>query len=645
MFINNVLIIVLTCLSFSCGDKDNSPDTTPQGSMISDVYIEQTLMLYESKTVTILGKGFQSGDILVFDSGANKYNIPLSDIKETSVSFTVPKELVDGKYIIWIKRGDRAETLGTTTIKASLLFNVPDKAGATVKGVVFCGAAPVKGVRVSDGIRTTVTDDNGFYWLDSDKSTKNVFYTIPSGYEPAGTNNVTPGFWAAFRIDKDVCEQHDFELVRVDNDRHIVLAAADFHLAGRSSTKDLQQFNDGFMVDVNKFVSENKGTCIYTLVLGDITWDRFWYSHDYDLFSYKNTVLSYPTPMFHVMGNHDNDCYIPEDFGAEAAYRNALGPTYYSMNLGKVHYVMLDNTVFINEGGKQGTMGDRNYQKHLTANQLNWLKEDLAAVSKNTPVVVGFHCQTHRNDNSTFTNNNSFSPASKRDEFMQCFSGFSNVHFLSGHTHLNTTMILNNNIIEHNTAAVSETWWWSGALSPQSICTDGTPSGYGVYQMNGTDINWYYKGIGKSKDKQFRAYDMNVIKSFFSHTDVMDKLKKYGFRKDQPNDYISVESNMVYLNIWNYDLKWKISVKENGKELSVKRIYQRDPLHTITFDLPRVEQGEAPDDGWATCLNTHMFEVKTEKADSSLEIVVTDRFGNEYKETMIRPKAFTTTME
>jgi len=646
MIINNILIIVFSLLSFACGDQDNNPEVTVNGNMISDVYIEQTMMLYENKNVTILGKGFKSGDILVLESGAGKYTTSLSDINANYASFYVPENLSDGKYNISVKRGERLQLLGTTIIKVSLLFDVPDKDNTTVKGVVFCGTKPVKGVRVSDGIETTVTNDDGFYWLNSDKSTKCVFYTIPSGYEPVSGNNITPGFWVALKQDKTVCEQHNFELVKVDNNKHIVLAAADFHLANRSSTKDIQQFRNGFLADVNKFVSENNGTRIYTLVLGDITWDRFWYSHNYDLFSYKTTMLSYPTPLFHVMGNHDNDPYIANDFGAEAAYRQALGPTYYSMDLGKVHYIMLDNTVFINDGGAQGTIGDRNYQKYLTENQLKWLKDDIAAIKSNiTPIIVGFHCQTHKNNNELFVNTNSFSPASKRDEFMNCFSGFSNVHFLSGHTHLNATMVLNNNIIEHNTAAVSETWWWSGALSPQSICTDGTPSGYGVYQMNGTDVNWYYKGIGKQKGKQFRAYDMNVVKSFFGNTDIMNKLKAYDFRKDNPNDYITVEDNTVMLNIWNYDINWKISVKENGKELDVKRVFRRDPLHTITFDLPRVQNGEEPMNEWASCLTSHMFEVKTERYDSSLEIIVTDRFGNKYTENMSRPKAFTTTME
>jgi hypothetical protein len=37
-----------------------------------------------------------------------------------------------------------------------------------------------------------------------------------------------------------------------------------------------------------------------------------------------------------------------------------------------------------------------------------------------------------------------------------------------------------------------------------------------------------------------------------------------------------------------------------------------------------------------------MFKVTASSANSTLDIKVTDRFGNVYTETMTRPKAFTT---
>ena len=36
--------------------------------------------------------------------------------------------------------------------------------------------------------------------------------------------------------------------------------------------------------------------------------------------------------------------------------------------------------------------------------------------------------------------------------------------------------------------------WWAAP-----ICWDGTPNGYGVYEVNGSDISWPYKSTGLMK--------------------------------------------------------------------------------------------------------------------------------------------------
>ncbi|MFL5581023.1 MAG: calcineurin-like phosphoesterase C-terminal domain-containing protein [Gemmatimonadaceae bacterium] len=43
--------------------------------------------------------------------------------------------------------------------------------------------------------------------------------------------------------------------------------------------------------------------------------------------------------------------------------------------------------------------------------------------------------------------------------------------------------------------------WWSGP-----ICTDGTPNGYAVYEIDGEDVRWRYKGTGLAATEQIRAY-------------------------------------------------------------------------------------------------------------------------------------------
>ena len=81
---------------------------------------------------------------------------------------------------------------------------------------------------------------------------------------------------------------------------------------------------------------------------------------------------------------------------------------------------------------------------------------------------------------------------------------------------------------------------------------------------------------------------------------------------------------------------------ENGKPLTVSQLVsgELDPLHYIAYTAKRYASNAAAT--FKTEKNYHLFKVTASSATSTLDIKVTDRFGNEYTETMTRPKAFTT---
>ena len=97
----------------------------------------------------------------------------------------------------------------------------------------------------------------------------------------------------------------------------------------------------------------------------------------------------------------------------------------------------------------------------------------------------------------------------------------------------------------------------------------------------------------------------------------------------------------MFVNVWNWDPSWKISVTEEGRELTVSPYGIYDPLHLVSYVTKRLNQNS--DVTFPTKVNGHSFRVKgVSRPDSTLEIKVTDRFGNVYTETMERPRAFTT---
>lgn len=513
---------------------------------------------------------------------------------------------------------------------------------ATVTGRVTCGDSPLSGVSVSDGYTVTATDADGFYRLASRKKNGYVFLTIPSGYEVASDGSL-PAFWASLSEAPGRPERHDFRLTRVDNDRHILLAVTDIHLANLYNDKE--QYCITFLPDVRRLVERQKKYKIYTLCLGDMSFDLFWYSHRYDIADYRQTlrVAGYPTPVFHAIGNHDHDGAVvfsdSTDFVAAGKYRKALGPTWYSFNLGRIHYVVLDNIVYKNEpGGKKGDgiAGQRNYEIRITPEQLAWLRQDLARVSdKTAPVVVAMHAPFYRTKGIS----DEVIASRYSEELAACFDGFSEVHYLDGHTHSNNTCRPPGrpNLIEHNIAAVCGSWWKTGSRGRPNLCPDGSPAGYGVFTADGKRLSWYYRSTGHEPEYQFRTFDMNEVRRYCRSSAAWTTfLEHYPERID----FRRLGDNRVYIHVWGWEPAWKLVVTEGGKRLATERVATEDPLSVLLYDLPEtVGKGVYPE-RFASSLKKHIFSVEASGPATTLVIRVTDAFGKVYKERMKRPKAF-----
>ena len=219
------------------------------------------------------------------------------------------------------------------------------------------------------------------------------------------------------------------------------------------------------------------------------------------------------------------------------------------------------------------------------------------------------------------------------------------VHFISGHTHTNYTNIMNPKMMEHNIAAVCGTWWWTGYYSKNKcrLNGDGTPSGYKIFDIDGSDVKWRYKVMSRDASYQFRAYDLrnsqitrelycpvssskNVSDAFFS---------EYANGWDKSINTTSTKK--ILINVFDYDDEWDVSVTENGTKLSVSRIEAKDPLHTVFFNMGRMS-ANSTSMTFPTGNTAHMFEVSTSQTTSTVVIKVTDRFGRVYEETMTRPR-------
>ncbi|WP_373749264.1 calcineurin-like phosphoesterase C-terminal domain-containing protein, partial [Bacteroides heparinolyticus] len=118
----------------------------------------------------------------------------------------------------------------------------------------------------------------------------------------------------------------------------------------------------------------------------------------------------------------------------------------------------------------------------------------------------------------------------------------------------------------------------------------------------GNQVTWYYKGAGHPRDYQFRAYPVGTSQQF-------------------PKDVIA--------NVWNWDKAWKVEWLEDGKPMGAMVQYTGiDPYaDQVCTEKRKTIQG------WIAAASTnHLFRATPTRADAEIEIQVTDRFGQVYRQ-------------
>ena len=644
------LLLALIAVSqlFACGGSDD--EKTPADNFDVQFTVPGSVDVTEGGECTFAvsggGKSPLTTDTFILESDAGiSYVCPI--VNTSSDSFTV--RLADGcetgYYKVFVKRDARKKSFGRIYINIVEDIDFKPDAGTTVYGIVSSAGVGVENVVVSDGAEVTVTNEKGIYQLKSAKKWGYVFISVPSGYEVPSVG-VLPQFHRALKNSADVVERADFKLEKVDGqDSYKIFMLGDMHLANR--TGDLGQFAQ-FTSDLTDYMTRHKGEKMYALTLWDMTWDLYWYSNSYYFPQYLNTVNSQikNLQIFHTMGNHDNDFQTRSDYDAAVKYVDQICPTYYSFNIGKVHYVVMDDIDCSSYDGSTS----RNYVKSLSAEQLDWLAKDLSYVAKTTPVVVAMHAQVFYPTTSGFKIDHDQVNTLRLFDILDGYT----VRFVTGHTHklFNVTpdapIVDGHNFREYNSGSVCASWWWSGNLTPGiHIGTDGTPGGYGIWDVTGTDFQCLYKSTGWPEEYQFRSYDLNNV--HFSMADVplmpsdISASVKNAYMQ-YVNAYPQNNDNEVLINIWNWNSDWTLSVvDENRKTLPYTEVWAYDPLHIAALSVKRFNNaGLKSTPSFITDKFTHFFKVKADDADTDLVITVKDEFGNEWTENMQRPKAFST---
>lgn len=200
---------------------------------------------------------------------------------------------------------------------------------------------------------------------------------------------------------------------------------------------------------------------------------------------YQDTVKRLEAPLHNTLGNHDvfglyeHSGVLPSqaDYGKKM-YEDRIGRRYYSFDVQGWHFVVLDSV---------GLTRDRLYVGEIDEEQIDWLRGDLAAAGKTTPVVVVTHIPLStgvlqwmmpKHDHRRIVVNNAA-------EVLELLHQYNVKAVLQGHTH------------------ICETLQYRGCqyITSGSVCGESWkgpkwgvhPEGFGVLRVDGESIGWSYR--------------------------------------------------------------------------------------------------------------------------------------------------------
>ena len=511
--------------------------------------------------------------------------------------------------------------------------NAPVTRNITVRGFV-CDAErqPLSGVVVSDSYTCVATDETGWFELDSVPQTaKFIHISIPSGYT-VKTKNGLPIFYK--RLSEEVMADGTYTLkfildkMQESPDKYSVLMVADpqprqsdraFDNVAYHSLDCCKDLYRDMLETGNKI---RRSHPCYAIVLGDIVHE------DMSLFdNYINegtSKMGFPT--FNVIGNHDHDTKSLTDEEGAWAFEEKFGPTNYSFNLGKVHYVVVDNVIQTIKNGSltSTTVG-------LRDDILAWIKSDLSFVDKSSTIMICMHSPMFLKSKDSIN----------RDALADELSKFAKVHEWAGHTHN-----MNNNcetdvpnLEAHCIVRATGELWTNEYLSV------GIPRGYVVVDVDGEAISWKFKptiyqtGIPHSTTPYYiyRSWDyvdgVAVMRSTGKQLDDSYQMNVYP-RGAYGDDY-------VYANIFMWDQNWEMPVYVTSEEvkemnhvtdsklkydIASREIYDFYKANSWTFQNYNSYS-------WNTNYGNTIFRVSPDKiSELGGYVKVKDRFGNEYRQ-------------
>jgi Icc protein len=248
---------------------------------------------------------------------------------------------------------------------------------------------------------------------------------------------------------------------------------------------------EGFQEAIKKVNELNPD---FVITGGDLIMDALGVSYEradslYDL--YVETEKQFDMPVYNSMGNHEvyglyresGSDTTHEEYGKKM-FERRIGERYYSFNHKGWHFIILDAI---------GMTPERNYIGQIDEAQIEWIRQDLAGLDPDTPIVISVHIPFI----TTYTQltrgamaaSGAGTVITNGREVLELFLPYNLKLVLQGHLHFLEDMFVDNKVHFITGGAVSGRWW-------QGPPSKNVEEGFLLVKAGMDQINWEYVDYG-----------------------------------------------------------------------------------------------------------------------------------------------------
>ncbi|MBI4585663.1 MAG: metallophosphoesterase [Planctomycetes bacterium] len=334
--------------------------------------------------------------------------------------------------------------------------------GPVAEGLVTSEGKGLVNVRVSDGYRVVATDHHGKFQIPLEaESGPFIFVITPHGYW-------IDRFWVP--IQEALRGPIHFLLSpRTQLEDFSFLFLTDLHLGeGNPPGKSFQRFAS--TLEEIKSLTPKPAFLWFG---GDISLQLGWGP------KFRRMVEELNLPVRTCIGGDDFFAHRPDP---REEYHFFYGPSYYSFDWGRLHFVALDGCK-----AAAGSQGEKTVHAELSKRELFWLEEDLRSVPEGTLTIVAVHIpvlSTYPLRRGTIAESSPFWMFQNSGEILQILHRYNVPLVLQGHLHENER-IVRDKIEFAETVSLCGRWWQSVG---KELGASNEPRGYRRIDVSGLRI-------------------------------------------------------------------------------------------------------------------------------------------------------------